>query len=530
MKTNRRNPKSKPHGGNRKEVNNFQDRFAEKEYRKGEEAASGKWGARNVIAKPGNNDPKWYYKDQRILQDVASYSFSHPLGNPIQVDEVSFRSAFDFGVPGIMGIEIGITPGVSKDAQSPINLAAMDLYSFVRYKNSGASNYDPPDLMMYILGCDSLYTCWNWMRRIYGYASTYSQVNKYKPYGYALLDNVNLVDIYSNLADFRAYLNMTANRISAFACPAVFTYTLRHSWLFSNIFTDADTLKAQEYMYVPSYFFKFDETTSTQGTSLTTVPIHDVSTPFTFASLKAMLDGMILAMSYSEDAGIMSGDIIKAYGSNLFKLSSIDADYVVSAAYSKEVLSQIENIVFTPKGSTTIASFKVTQDVNTNTIQFHPTLIGTGAISQDNTHYLNFHWDSPTPEDVMVATRLNCVTKLQTDGSLTLESCGSEIAFNVQVVGLQKTATGFQIAINTNYNTAVLDDLKWETVQGYLNYIWTYIAFDWAPPIELPVVTTDQGLMHSNPLRDYDNFTYLSLDNYVAMNELALLSEFNIPN
>lgn len=530
MKTNFKNRNCKPKRNGKVNKNNLQDRFADREFQKGEQAEEGKWGARHTISQAGNNDPKWYFKDQRLLSDVASYSFSHPLGNPIKVDEVSLRSAFDFGVPGVMGIEIGITPGVSRDAQSPINLAAVDMYSFVRYKNSGASNYDPTDLMMYVIACDSLYTCWNWMRRIYGYASTYSQVNKYKPKGYALLDNVNLQDIYSNLADFRAYLNMAANRISSFACPAVFTYTLRHSWLFSNIFTDADTIKAQEYMYVPSYFYKFEETASAQGTSLTAVPIHDVTTPFTFQSLKTLLDGMILAMSYSEDAGIMSGDIIKAYGSSLFTLSSIDADYVVSAGYSKEVLSQIENIVFTPKGSTTLSTFNITQDVNRNIIVFHPTLVGTGATSPDNTHYLNFHWDNPTPEDVIVATRLNCVSTLNADGSLTLESCGSEVAFNVQVVGLQKTGSGYDIAINTNYNVAVLDDLTWETVQAFLNYIWTYIAFDWAPPIELPVVTTNQGLMHSNPLRDYDNFTYLSLDNYIAMNELALLSEFNIPN
>lgn len=523
--------------------NNFQDKFAEREKMKGERIGRSKFvadkGEARDLPSRFTNDPQWYFKDANILRDVASFTFVHPLGANMKFYDSENVSAglpaITRAVPGLMYITLALTPGISVDAQSPLNLAAQDLYSFVRYKNSGASNYDPPDLMMYILAIDSLYTAWNWMKRIYGYASTYSAMNKYQPRAYAMADNVDIDNIYQNLADFRGYLNMAANRISAFAVPAVMTYNVRHSWLFSNIYKDADTYKAQEYMYVPDYFYQFSETSATTGTSLTPIPVVSASTPYTFTSLKALLDGMINALQYSEDAGIMSGDIIKAFESNLFKLSTFEPDYRVESVYSKEVLTQIENLVVMRKQLTPLTQFNITQDPNTNYIKFQP-ILSRGAEPLGRAKYLNFHWENPTPEDTMVASRLLYTTEPANEGNTqaVLTSVGSEFADSWGFITLSypnaTSGVGTLTKIEADFSANAVTSAE---LQRWLANIWIWSSFDWAPAVipSISAGTTENPIYALAPeLRDWDVYTRLDAGDVEAMNTLAILTEFNVPN
>lgn len=524
------------------EPRNYQDLFAESEKEKGEREKFTKGKVR-----VDRNDPQWYFKDQQILKDVASFSYSKPLGAPLRMDQVvppygtTKPGVLCNSVPGVMGIRICLTPGVSENAQSPLNLAAQNIYSYIRKDNSGAKNYDPTDLMMYLLAMDSLYSAWNWMKRIYGYASTYSQTNYYKPRAYAALDFVDIEDVFANLADFRAYLNMAAYRISAFCCPAVMALNIRHSWMFSGIFKDAETIKAQEYMYVPNYFYKFDEVSTTTGTSLSIFNVHlgrwfqtdstdNETTIWTVPRLKWMLDTLINSMQYSEDVGTMSGDILKAYGeSGLFKLSSFDADYRVDAMYSKEVLSQIENARITPLGeglfydvtTATKTELTIKQDPNTNFIKFKPTI----PINRHsrNGAFLNFHWNDPTPEDVIVATRLQHTYDVATTGDkVTLTSVGTELATDMCVTVF---AEGYDTNTQTT-NSNKLSLIEWRIIDNYsvsfdktqdkvsqsLVSLWMWSAFDWAPELHMQyanAVTTGKDI-YLPPYRDWDNFTYLA--------------------
>lgn len=381
--------------------NNFQDEAEVREYDKGYRA--GKFSDKRET-RFKSNDPQWYFKDKNILNDVASYSFVTSLGTRLNNDRIiastatNMNSAAFTAIPGLLSITIAPTPGISVDAQSPINLAAQNLYSFVRYKNSGAANYDPQDLMLYMLAMDSLYSMWNWAKRLYGFASTYSQMNKYEPRAYFAANNADIDDIYANLADFRAYLNMAANRISSFCVPASMTYIVRHSWLFANVYKDSNTRKAQQYMYVPAYFYQYDETSSANGGVLSAVNVclnyrwsATTKPSFTFAAIKTMMDAAINALQYSEDIGIMSGDILKAYGEGgLFKLSTFEPDYKVEAVFSQEVLTQIENAMLIYDREVDDTSINITQDPNSNFIKFQPKL--TVANNPRKGAYLNFHW------------------------------------------------------------------------------------------------------------------------------------------
>lgn len=554
---------TKPKGGKAKkstrfEKNNFQDNFAKREFDKGERVESArdcKFGKQKMNQRDVSNDSSWYFKDKKVLNDVASYSYSTSLGA-----DAHFEQAYPndrvmqtlSSMPGVMGIELAISPGISIDAQSPINLAAQNVYSFVRYKNSGAANYDAPDLMLYLIAMDSLYSAWNWMKRIYCYVSGYTYINRYIPAAYAALDCIDIDDIYANLADFRAYLNMAASRISAFCVPATMTYMVRHSWLFSNIYKDSDTTKAQSYMYVPSFFYAYDEASSPKGGILTPLPIkynytYGTSTPLTFKNLRTLLDTMINNLQYSEDIGIMSGDIKKSYESNLFTLSPIDADSAISAVYSSEVLSQFENAMLSGIGQTPINQFQITQDPDTNFIKYQPIITG-GAFSAPEGFYLNFHKESPTPEEVIVASRLLYAGQHGSSNfnEITLLSCGSEIALRLFIATYQQgTNPTAPVAPNTQQSLVIMSQATNITVNAsttvaqvrssianVFDTVAKWNAFDWAPQIMLHYVdvVTSSNSFSTSPLKDWDVYTTLDLNDISSMNELALLSMFNVPN
>ena len=533
---------------------NYQDAFADSEKAKG---CKGSKFPQKLVSKDEVNDPTWYFKQATLLNDVASFSFSHPLGEVLVANNADptheSRNGALSSIPGLMSLTLIPTPGISTDAQSPLNLAAQNAYSFVRRTNSGAVNYNAPDLMLYFLASDSLYMAWNWMKRIYGYASTYSAQNKYLPVAYAAADCVDLEDIYSNLADFRAFLNMAANRISAFAVPATFNLMVRHSWVFSNIFKDSDTTKAQQYILIPALFYQYDETTSPNGGVLAPVNVTYTrpSSPYTFKQLRDMLNDMINAMQYSEDIGTMSGDMIKAYGeSGLFKLSQIDPDYRVDAIYSKEVLTEFENCEYWKfpqfMNTANFPQFTVKQDPNTNFIKYQPILATPNVYCGDQSdRYINFHWASPTPADVMVATRFNCAytsspAPASASSTTTLTDCGSELAMRCTIywfgqgtdvfkpydpkvkVSLQSYDMGSVSVSTTGASTPT-------TMNDLVLRLSLPVTFDWAPAVYLFPIG-DNGGVPIPAIRDWDVYTKLDVEDFRALNELALLSMFNVPN
>lgn len=129
------------------------------------------------------NDPSWYAANSALLRDSASFSFNNPLGNRITLSGApsSVSISRTFAIPGVYAIYCGPSIGRSLDNSSPVNIAARNIYSFVRHANSGHSNYDAPDLMLYLLAMDQLYSGLAFMSRAYGVMSQYSQATGIYP-------------------------------------------------------------------------------------------------------------------------------------------------------------------------------------------------------------------------------------------------------------------------------------------------------------------------------------------------------------
>nr|AVX53457.1 putative capsid [Marmot picobirnavirus] len=385
------------------------------------------------------------YMDPQLLADAASHAYSHAIGSPLEYD-TDLRIAGPYtaqSLPGIMAIHTSISPGISTDNTSALNIAARNIYSFVRHANSGHANYDSPDLMMYLLAMDSAYAMFSYAQRVYGIARTYSIVNRYYPKAILSAMGCNPDDVVLHLADLRYALNTLAIKIGSLCVPANMSFVTRHCQQYANIYTDTPGVKHQMYMYVPAGFFIFEETAYPTGSSLRYCyfdrSVHTVQ------SIINDLNEMIEALICSEDINIMSGDILKAFGAeNVMKIGLIDEDYSVLPVFDPEVLMEINN-------TTCVGELKITEETwedggpefkyspsniwqrPDGAIVYNP-IFGCSAPGMNSDVIVNMPMDVPAPEHTLAATRLtNIMYKPRYDSATqiwdsTLVSSGTEIA------------------------------------------------------------------------------------------------------
>jgi len=447
------------------------------------------------------NDPNWYAASAQLLTDVASLPYSNVVGVPFEF-HYSHDDPGKIMIPGIMTLEYTPTIGVSTSSTSPINTAARNVYTYVRHVNSGHTNYDAPDLMMYLMAMDSLYTWHAFLRRAYGIMSLYTPRNRYYPKSLVNAMHIDSDNIMDNMAQFRTTINTLAVKLGALVVPASMSYTARHIWMTSNFYMDGTTAKAQTYMMVPVTFWKYEEVyESSTYTGCRLVPIStyqlngETDTPrMTLATIQSITNQLLNAVLGSEDMAIMSGDILKAYKGNIVIIPPTEENYTVLPQYSEEVLSQITNsqaVGFLISG----ANNYVTQNpsINEGAILFDPTF--SYSVTGDPYHansfrMINMHKDEITPADNMVATRLlPCQLGSPTeDGSGTkLSACGSEVvnAYVFYTISADPENPDLMRKTFQNYIT----DKRATSEARDLAFILS--KFDWAPALYNSIYNTD---------------------------------------
>lgn len=481
------------------------------------------------------NDVSWYAKNDAMLRDSASLSYNSPVGVnfPSLIKGETTHITSSRTVPTLCKLSVAMGPGMATNQASPANLAANNIYAYVRYMNSGAKNYDQPDLMLYLLAMDSIYAEWNYMKRLYGIARYYTQYNRTVPRVFFPSTAV-YNDIYNNLADFRLWLNKTAAQISSFCVPAVMPLFIRHSWMFSNIYKDADSNKAQMYMFEPAIFYKYNEKTSRYGGVLQAMEVDSYNS--SLSTLKTLLEDCITSVSYSEDIGIMSGDILKAYGQDkLFKLAPVDEDYSVEPVYNEEVLNQIHNSRLLPLSTqgSGVTQFNITQDPNNGFLlwgnSFAP--YNSDILAPENI-MINMPWDEVTPANTMVGTRLTTAYELSEDGtSLTVTAMGTEAVIRRSYWTWSSADNRF-LTYYQYSDQFIIDPAAASTAYSSAQAMTTLLRiisnFDWHPLVNL-VIKEDTRIKELGPIGDIDNYTVVNQEQIQKIHETAVMSLFNIP-
>lgn len=366
----------------------------------------------------------WYYSiDDQLAQDIASLPYNLLAGIPANLDyeygPVSKRR-FKTNYIGSIGIiNYCNTPGKATNRTAGVNMAAVQLYTYIRHANSGAKNYEAADLMMYILEMVDIYTTACEIRRALGIAKSFPIVNKALPDALLRSLGIDPGDLRSNYAQYRAKFNLLISKMNSFAVPDYFKVFLRKKYIAGNVFADSTSMRGQFYAYVRNYYYVWDTTTSELGTQLTAKLVNASGAPQTLNALLSILEEQLNSMFLDTDAITMSGDILKAFPeAQLLQMTVVTTDEALEPILSEDALAQIENLVAADANQTlhfdwtstaVYSSFNVTQQ--DQIITFDPELKSANAATPLYvlTQYLfNSHKDKPDYKDNLEWSR--CMT------------------------------------------------------------------------------------------------------------------------
>lgn len=499
-----------------------------------------------------DNDPRWYFNKSELATSAVQIPFIHPTGLPERIPQtVTGQSGINVAVPGVMALQW--CPTVNPRGKSAVSQAMDQIYSFVVHKNSRNYNYDPTDQMLLILGTSLAYSFLANAIRAYGVMLDWNGLDFYTPRALVTAMGFNYDDLSRSFHQMSFDINQRIAQLNQLWIPSTMPISERWFWMNSNIYRDAESDKAQYYLYTPATYYVYNpvagEGWSTLDEKQWTYPNAQTHTWVEFTQA---MDEMITALVNSQDRGIILGDLLQAYGpEKIYKLNPISQDYKTEVVYNREVLQQFENAsIWGATAGTLIA------DVNGNIGSQGATIsaqnLKNGSIGLGLNKMLNFHLKgTPTPSDIMVASRLSAMGTMilskSGEGASQLVtlcplSCGTELVANSRIYyyqwengspTLQSTSwnTAFKSAINSGSNFTGATMVQWF-------YMWA--AFDWAPNIEehlnppvdvinsTPAGSTLQ-YNHRLDVADYDNYVYVQESQLNNLHTAAIYSLFDVP-
>lgn len=476
----------------------------------------------NNIPDDTNNDSSWYTVNHQLTSDSGTYSFNNAIGARIRnlsILPTSDEAYVDKSIPGIMTLRLLPSIGKSTDPYTPINVAARAIYDKVNYKNSRNFSYEAPDLMMYLCAVASAYSYHAYLSRIYGVLNTYSQTNRYIPDALVQAMGANPSSLRKQMADFRYFINYFARKVNTFVVPVGISFFEQAYWAYSNVYMDADSMKAQLYVYAPFAFWRYNETGTQYGGSLVPYTISNAWT--TGASLDDLVsygNSILEPLFRSQDINNISTDVMKAFESAIITLPDITSDFAVVPVYNPEVLTQIHNAYAVGNFALTQGRGSVTQSPDDGTLRYE--LLTSNQRAKLRAHcdiLLDMPMDNPTPEDVAVATRLH--PTFNEDG--TIESSNTFIPYDLMVWNFTGDLLGNWEVNKESFTTEVAGNLGMCAALSKFNdaplvYFSTFSS--------TPESVTNFSSEHI--FGDLYNFTTIDKQDMATIDEACILSLF----
>lgn len=473
----------------------------------------------------GSNPVGTYVSDEDLKRAAGQLSFSNIVGVPFNISRgLGLVDSDKLSIPGICVINFNPTLPPTATTADPVNVAAEKLWTWT-IKNTGRNpDYDAADQMMVLIAASNLFMFHEHLKRIYRAINSFTPVNRYFNKTILKAMGVDPDDVIRNQYSLFTLIQILTEKCSALAIPKTLEYTERCKWLTSEVYTDSRGKYGQLYIFVPEYFWTFRNTAET-GTQLYQTQFWQeagttVSTSLTVKQLWDLSETLLSQIWMDSDAATICADFINAFGSmNCYHLESLSSTDVLEPKYNPEVLSQIEN-------STCVGVLQrdlvISQnpDVNNGTIQFAPVYRGTSDLTSGSTcvysmldKIINLHdIEVPSPEDVIVATRLMTTCKSMTSVittkdyvSVTLDKSGTEVVSRYTVfTGLYGTdADPLQMGLTNGYIVG-----ENAPDNDYNLWIASYMAqFDWGP-----MVIPFQYTVPSSGAPKFSNLRMIGLD------------------
>lgn len=559
----------------RNEKNNFQDKAEEREYGKGYRAGKDsreKAGLKYDTMR--DNDPSWYVPSNTLLNNVANFPTDNAVGRPLPITFLgttgtSNKQEIQAG-PGILAYNVIPACATKGDPDDPLNLAGSAVYTAMQINSSRNPNYQANDLTLYFLAMSSAYSLLACAIRLYGTLNRFNIMNQYEPKALVKAMGFNYENMVANLANLRARINQYGYELASFYLPSDINYAKRQIFLYQNIYRDSDVSKSQFYMYTPVGFLKWIEGEQASGQA---VPTHvKLTVPgtggsfedITFDELSDYMDSILAPLRGSEDVRMMASDLIKAYGmNNAFTFTPISDNYTLDPVYNQEVLSQFENAYIMPNCGSVSCDYVQVTGLNTDAVKLNFTAevaspnwdTGGSAYASNLIQHamrtpilLNFHKANPTPEDIMVASRLAINplydTTTWTASSSTnkvtisrLQASGTEIIsgatlwyydenFQLQADPLCSEEMHF---ISSVVDSGAKSQAIIETWYNSMNKVSRLSAFDWHPKVGFSssFSSSSAQLSMTTPwIFDLETWVVVDLDEWLRMNKIALYGLF----
>lgn len=410
------------------------------------------------------NDISWYTRNPNLLVAAGSFPFPFRPGMdlPVLDDPQVTISGLTYNwvrntIPGVFRLKWVPSFGNSNTTVDPASIAGKEFYTKVRAAYSGSLEADAPDFIVYVGALDSIFLYIAWLKRVYRTISTFSSDNYLMPdalmqaYGFS---STQITYLRANKTRFWQGINELVLQSRKFKCPAVMDLFNRHYWMSDNVYTDAPTARAQQYVFNPAAVYKIatvkEQSTGEDVTGLQMTLISFAGTD----TVQGLIDfgmGLIQAMDAWDDCYTISGYLKRAFdGIPDFFVEEIGQGELLEAKYEPEVLTQIENsravmpngvLGYSPSG------VLVTQNVLTNAVISNVNFTVNGGTVDEAKALLqwapnginpmiNMHVDVPTVADSVIATRLQASVKYTLTSTTAIKvevDAGTEIVLEYSI-------------------------------------------------------------------------------------------------
>lgn len=523
------------------------------------------------VGEPTNteNDWAWYAPSEAIAKSVASIPYNVLTGLPTGVGALNDDGnniCFQY-LPNVCVMRYINRIGSTASGLSGPNMAARQLYSFLRRNNSGARNYEAPDLMMYILAMEEIYSQYLECRRAYGVLQTYSFVNRALPKSLAIAleiatDDDEIAYYISQLATIRYRLNTIRLKINSLAVPKYFKSFQRRALLATVLLGDSTSIRSGIYAFNRSHYGFYDPTLYETGGAIA----------YRYKGIGLVnwldqLEDMIERVISDDDMNTMMGDIIKAFGEGgLYSVPDVPENFVMAINYDENLLNQLHNTQF-------LTSFCDIEDVYQADLQGgafniwqadnlikwegmarveipQSSLIDSGEVRAHNAAvyhtgamYLNSYKDDPNYLDTLEWTRnMFALERYGTDFTIR---CGLELFIDMKFVFF--TADGTTVSQSLN-DFSLIPNL---TGPGVTNFPAQFYAeqaiaisflsnFDWHPIFWFADMTVHSIATPSGnyvtvrspyyPIADFKVYTTVSAEALSRMHDNAVYAAYFDPS
>lgn len=477
------------------------------------------------------NDISWYSRNPELLASASQFPYPYKPGMQITMPNVVASTSPDVTtfnetvtIPGIMAFRFIPTIGYSEDVNSPVSIAAKELYARVRKNYSGSLDADAPDMMMYNLALDSIHAYIAHLKRIYRAVSTYSPYNRDYPESIlaALLgvrggstSTSNIAYLQKSKMQFWGAINELIHMANKFVLPKDMDLYDRHRWMCEHVYLDNPTPNSQSYVFVPKGFWMIDETGET-GTRLKYKALPSTANDaYYWSKWYDYGRELIQALSNWDDAYTISGYYSRAFeGDGTYISDLLQYDEKLLPVFVPEVLTQIENIHTVHFDS--ISTTYISQDPNTNAITFTPNAQVAVGMPRDSV-YLNLHTANPTGADSTIASRLCAFVDMNNH-----IQCGTEVVTDICTY----IGTNEDHVYTSEYNVALPSSASALVV--LLGHLARLSWFNKHPIIALSNVSAlTEAATFWKPLGEIENFTVVPHSAMEQLHRVCVYSEFN---